>query len=352
MTDTPKPSPRIISDEPIIIDKPATEGILGSEYDDKVTAVAELIEHSFGEHAPTRLIGIFGPWGSGKNSFVRMAIHRLPRHQELEFRPTSYDNETEVAAALFRACLEQLSVEAKGLERLWVKARLWWHNTGLRHGMVNLIGQLLVLGARVMVLVVLPALVSLVVLSGELRTVVASAIALLGGSTIIGERIKKAMEPGLNIDASEFLRQIRAGSTTSELDAYVQEFRWIATLARSNRNPFVIVIDRIDVGLPLQGALILETLRTFHARDIPCAFVFLAEDATSLRTAVRMRFINELCGDDTGGLTEGLLRMADAYLDRLFIRFDLAGPTAAEHRQALESLSDKTGTSSVKEPAD
>jgi hypothetical protein len=283
---------------------------------------------------------------------VDLAIQKLPRYQELEFRPTSYDNETEVAAALFKACLEQLRVEATGLERLGVKARIWWHNTRLQHGLVNLIGQLLILGARVIILVVLPALASLLLLSGELRTVVASAIALLGGSTIIGERIKKAMEPGLNIDANEFMREIRAGAPTSELETYVQEFKWIATLARSNRNPFVIIVDHIDVRLPFQTALILETLRMFDARDVPCAFVVIAEDIASLRTAVRMRFVNELSGDDTGGLTDGLLRMADTYLDLLLARFDLTRPTAAEVKQAFESLSDKTSVSSNKEPAD
>ena len=60
MTETPKPPPMIISDQP------TTEKVL-PEFDEKATAVAEVVERSFEENATRRVIGVFGPWGSGKN---------------------------------------------------------------------------------------------------------------------------------------------------------------------------------------------------------------------------------------------------------------------------------------------
>lgn len=332
MTRTPPNSVTLKADEP------TAQGAWVAERQEKASAIAELIKLSFDRRAKTRVIGIFGPWGAGKTSLVRTAVHELPRHQELEFHPSFYEDETAVAVALFRSSLAQIQVAATGLKRLHIKLRLWWHNTRLRRGALSLARQLAYLAARVLILVVLPAAASLLLLPEALQNAVASIVALLGGSALVGERIKRAMEPGLNLNPDDFLKRVSTPSDTNALETYVEEFRWIATLARSTQNPLVVIVDPIDVGLPLQTAYILETLRLFDAAKAPCAFVILADDVSALRSAVRTRFLNQFHRDDVEGLTQDLIVMADGYFGRVLVPFHLSKPTADQLRQFWQNL--------------
>lgn len=328
-------------------DLPHQEGGFFAERREKASAIAELIALSFDERAKTRVIGIFGPRGVGKTSLVMTAVRELPRHQELVFHPSFYADETAVAAALFKSALVQIKVAATGLERLHIKLRLWWHNIRLRRGAFSLARQLAYLAVRVLILVVLPATASLLLLPEALQTAVASIVVLLGGSALVGERIQKAMDPGLNLDPDDFLRRISTQSDMNALETYVEEFRWIATLARSTKNPLVVIVDPIDVGLPLQTAYILETLRLFDAAKAPCAFVIMADDASALRAAVRTRFLNQLHRDGVEGLTQDLIVIADSYFDRVLAPFHLSKPTRDELLHYSQSILETTDDSPI-----
>ncbi|GAA3199436.1 hypothetical protein GCM10010532_018800 [Dactylosporangium siamense] len=59
-------------------------------------------------------VGVFGPWGSGKSSFMRMWRDRLgfaPEDRALWFDPWKYDQKVEVWAALLHSLLAQIQTE-------------------------------------------------------------------------------------------------------------------------------------------------------------------------------------------------------------------------------------------------
>ncbi|GAA2642423.1 hypothetical protein GCM10010399_90450 [Dactylosporangium fulvum] len=59
-------------------------------------------------------VGVFGPWGSGKSSFMRMWQDQLafaPENRALWFNPWKYDQKVEVWAALLQSLLAELATE-------------------------------------------------------------------------------------------------------------------------------------------------------------------------------------------------------------------------------------------------
>lgn len=160
---------------------------------------------------------------------------------------------------------------------------------------------------------------------------------LLGGSAVILELLKQAFKPGLNLDPDKFVRRVQIESKTNVVDRYVEEFKRIANLARSNQNPLIVLVDPIGDGLPLQTAMLIETLRLFSTTDMHCCFVIISDDLTSLRTAIRARFINQININSDQETLENLKKMADTYLNNTVIFYELP-PPPAEMSQYLEGL--------------
>lgn len=286
--------------------------------------IAEIIKRSFEEGYVKRIIGIIGPVGIGKTSLFKFAVHHLPKWQEMQFHPTFYENETEIAAAFVRSALNQIQIEASGLSRLRVKVQLWWHNLNLSGGMVDLFKQVYILVLRLIVFVGIPIVLISFIPIEVLDTVKLEIVAALGGSVVFLYLLRQAFKPGLNLDPDRFIRRIQMTATTNSVEDYVNEFRWIANLARSIEKPLVILVDPIDDGLPYQTALLLETLRLFSTIDMPCCFVFISDDLTSLRTVVRARFTSQMDINSDKETLENLKKMADVYLRKNITLFELA----------------------------
>jgi hypothetical protein len=59
-------------------------------------------------------VGVFGPWGSGKSSFLRMwqdLLKRAPQDRTVWFNPWKYDQRVEVWAALLQSLLAEVAIE-------------------------------------------------------------------------------------------------------------------------------------------------------------------------------------------------------------------------------------------------
>jgi hypothetical protein len=286
------------------------------KFNNAVSIVAGFIQQRLSQISTGSIIGIYGSWGSGKTFFAHKVAHTLSNCQLIWFHPTAYKDEGEVAAAFFESALKQIQVDPTGFKRMKIKAQIQWHNQNLPGGLDDLWKQILMIVLRLTVFIGGPVLILSLLSSGNLSDLGATVGALLGGTAIIVEQIQKALEPGLNFDSSKFVRRIQARTGDNALEQYVKEFQWIAGLAISNHNPLVVMVDQIDDGLPTQTALILESLRLFGTGRVPCAFVIIA-DKIAVRTAVQIRFLNQVPNDVSETLQASLIQMADDYLDRI-----------------------------------
>lgn len=303
-------SPSTIS---ILNDAPITEDSLDGFFSTAST-VAGFIQQSLSQRFIGPIIGIYG--GSSKTSFAHIVSEKLSKCQPIWFHPTSYNDESQVAAAFFESALRQIQVEVTGFKRVKIKAQIRWHNLNLPGGINDLLKQILAMAIRLTIFIGGPVLILSLLSSGNLGGLGATIGTLLGGTAIIVERIQKAVEPGLNFDSSKFVRRVQAKTGDNALEQYVKEFQWITGLARSSDNPLVVMVDAIDDGLPMQTALILETLRLFGTGHVPCVFVIMA-DKMALQTAAQIRFLNQVQNDVSETMQENLIKMADAYLNRI-----------------------------------
>lgn len=335
-----------MSDQPLIKtfvpDQPLTKDFLS--FEPVAIKISDFIQKSLKTENLGAIAGIFGSFGSGKSSLLHLTAHKLSNCQPIWFRPTFYSTENEVAAAFFESALRQIQVEAKGIGRIKVKARILWHNLNLPGGAKELIKLVLEVGLRLSIFV--GGFIALqLLLSGRLANIGSAILALFGSAAIVIEQIQKALDPGLKLDPAKFTRRIKATSASSSIEDYVKEFQWITRLARSHGNPLVIFVDPLDDGLPLQIAMILETLRVFSSGNAPCVFVVTADKAL-LRTAVHTRFLNQLSSCTTQSSQDNLLKMADSYLDsiiRVSFEMPLPSPELLKeyfHRLTLSSSED------------
>jgi hypothetical protein len=308
-----------------------TDHIIGNgKFHKYADEIAQFIKQSFETPGFGPVVGIFGPWGSGKTSLFHLAARQLPNWQDMEFHPTHYDTEGEVAAAFFEAALRHIQVEAKGTERIKVKWQIWRHGLKLKGGFIDLGRQLLNLGLRLIMYVVLPAVIFRIPLPESWEGIGTTIVAALGGALLIQERAKEALKPGLNLNEISFTKRVGEASATSSIDTYVREFKWIANLARSMQNPLIVMVDPIDAGLPFQTTLIIETLRLFGTGRVPCAFVIFSDDIETLQTVIRVRFLSQQGNTSDEALQEHLLKMADKYFRSVVDPFELEVPSAEE----------------------
>jgi hypothetical protein len=290
----------------------------GSDFYAYSSAIADFINQSLESkfQAVGPILGVFGSFGSGKTSLMTMVAQKLTKCQPIWFRPTFYESEPQVAAAFFESALKQIQVEATGLKRIRIKSLIRWHNLALPGGGKDILNQVIKLFMRLLLFVAIPVVIVNLLSVGNLTTVGTTIVSILGSTAIAAEYVQKALEPGLNLDAEKFVKRVKVESITNILEEYVKEFHWVARLARSSGSPLVVIVDAIDDGLPIQAALILETLRLFGTEQVPCAFVVTA-DREALYTAVQLRFLNQTGNASDTTLKESITKMANSYLERI-----------------------------------
>ncbi|WP_424862734.1 KAP family P-loop NTPase fold protein [Streptomyces sp. MMS24-I29] len=208
-------------------------------------------------------VGVFGSWGTGKSSFLRLWEQRFATEdvRTIWFNPWKYDQKVEVWAALLHTILAELEKEEKLRDkaRRLAKAATWL----------------------------------------SVRAGLGAATALGTGGVIKGEAVDQMLQD-ISARDSEQYRQINRFE--SDFAAAVKEF--VSTDGR-----LVVFVDDLDRCTPESAMTVLESLKLFLA-ETRCVFV-LALDLDVLAAVATNKFGDALKGAPSE-VVSGM-----AYLDKI-----------------------------------
>jgi hypothetical protein len=115
-------------------------------------------------------IGVYGEWGSGKTSFLKMVDRHLRDRviYPIWFNAWKYNKEDDLWSALIQTILDQVRVVGPRYRRPWVKARIWLDSFDLWSGSWELTRKLAALVFRLLLLALALLLVVSVTARGKL----------------------------------------------------------------------------------------------------------------------------------------------------------------------------------------
>ncbi|MFH9005833.1 P-loop NTPase fold protein [Streptomyces afghaniensis] len=202
----------------------------------------EVLAEAVGAARPLPLtVGVFGPWGSGKSSFMHMWQELLgPDARTVWVNPWKYDQKQEVWAAVITSVLAEIKQDERARDKA---ARL----------------------AR-----------SLAWLS--LRGVLSSGAPLVTGGLLGKEEAQQALDRLADSDA-EFHRHV---------NAFEQDFADAVNDYLDGTERLVVFIDDLDRCTPEAAVTVLESLKLFTG-DSRCVFV-LAMDYDLLAAVAAKKF--------------------------------------------------------------
>lgn len=241
-------------------------------------AVAAMIRSSVDEPLS---IGVFGDWGSGKTSLVKLIADSL-RHGDsseqyvfIEFNAWLYQGFDDAKMALLRRVSDELLVIAKDSESLLRKVRAFIKRVNYLR--VVKLGLSTIGGALVGGAVGGP----MGALAGLLRGVAnlnPKEMVDGGGKTI--EQIEKVGD-----DAKQCIAEESEKSLPQELDELRKSFGEI--LGEANKR-IIVLVDDLDRCLPETAVSTLEAMRLllFTSRSV----FIIAADENAIKNAVRLRY--------------------------------------------------------------
>jgi hypothetical protein len=136
-----------------VVDNPTAFDLLG--YDGFARAIAGRVVRLQPDETPLT-IGVFGEWGSGKTSFLKMVDAALAeaRLRPIWFHAWKYDQEDNLWSALIQTVIGQGTIHATWHRRLWAKLRIRLHAFRPFAGSVEVTRGLIALLARLSLIAV------------------------------------------------------------------------------------------------------------------------------------------------------------------------------------------------------
>ncbi|MCB9077914.1 MAG: SUMF1/EgtB/PvdO family nonheme iron enzyme [Anaerolineaceae bacterium] len=270
---TPDP-PRLLS---ILSDQPAAEDRLN--FDPYAKTLAEIIADP-GTHTPLT-IGIFGGWGQGKTSLMRMIERRLATTVQTElpvqsvwFNAWLYSQQP----ALWRALISRVLKGVRLFETLddAAKAEL----DRLEHRLYG-VGESLLSGH-----LTLPA--------GALPHLDSVALPPLLGLELLRRQADRAGKDDISRKLKTVVADLEAGEALTRrdqiaaLDDFRREFERISEQHIANHGRLAVFVDDLDRCLPDKAVEVLEAVKLFL--DVPgCVFILgVARDV--IEEGIRVRY--------------------------------------------------------------
>ena len=289
-------------------DTPTTNDLLG--YKRFTAPIVRRIINATGKSTPLT-IGIYGEWGSGKTSFLKMIDEAL-REQGINpiwFNAWKYDQEDNLWSALIQTILDQATVSGKWYRRIWIKLQIWRDSLDLRSGSWEIAKGLFSGGMRILI-VGLGLLFIFGWSSSEISAflnqvfsqwfsanpltltflqtnVIKTIVAIIAFFAAKPDEWLKLFDTKLRIDFSKLKRSKSYSAHIAFLDEFSDEFRRIIKLV-GNGKPLVVVIDDLDRCLPEKAIQVLEAIKLFL--DVEGCVFLLAVDRDVVEKAIAVKY--------------------------------------------------------------
>ena len=378
-----------------LIDAPTDDDLL--KFEPTVQALAKSILETIGpEASPAQsrgyglTIGVYGEWGSGKTSFLKMVeknikslylremlaqkIRQQAKGQPLNdrevrrqverkleqmskkerkkleeegitpvwFEAWRYNREENLWAALLQTILNRISDQSTWYRRVRAKTRIWWKNLRFRDGTWGILKQLLLFVLRLLLIAgSIYALFSLyAVMTGQSLLSLIQHDQIPSGLTPVNIIIAifilaLAADPfkwidfltgEISFDFSKFESKPKFVEHIAFVDEFTEEFR--QTIHLLAPKPLVVIIDDLDRCLPEKAIQVLEAIKVFLDFD-RCVFL-LALDRKMVERYVAFKYKDMMELDEKRFLfvQRGVFFYED-YLDKI-IQMSIAVPHMGE----------------------
>ena len=140
--------------QPFFTDRPTTDDLF--EYSIYVDALVDIVTQLQTKDRPF-VVGVYGPWGSGKTSLMRMIEDKLKKEHEypvIWFNAWKYDKEDELWAAFLQTILSHLKLSGNLPRRMLNRFVLWWHLIDWQGGFTGILFQLVPSMFKVLVVLI------------------------------------------------------------------------------------------------------------------------------------------------------------------------------------------------------
>ena len=276
------------------IDIPTDVDLLG--YEKYSNAIASVIKNSSVKNTPLT-IGIFGSWGSGKSSFLKLiekGLNSDPNKKEyisFTFNAWKYEEEDYILAALVQLLLDQVCTIPNIWDRFWVNVRLWFRKFLWKSG----INKLIILILKAIGFILFLIFVSIALNTSTLFpqdffkkniyfTIAGIVLFLI---QLRPEIFEKILSIKFNFKISELIKEDNHIDHISFMDKFRDEIQNIITII-SPKKPIVIYIDDLDRCMPTKTIYILEIIKKFL--DIEGLVFVISADSAIIEKLVDVKY--------------------------------------------------------------
>lgn len=231
-------------------------------------------------------IGIFGEWGSGKTTFLRMLAKRLEgdKVSTVFLNAWRFNQEEE----LWKSLLQELLISAPSrrniIGRAYIKIKIWFHSIDFKRGSWEIIKKIIIPFLKTSIVLLLFALALKIEFAVSIARFIYPSLnkdkidllakALLGfsGFLVLGPtKVVKLFQPKLNLEIKKFLKHNFSDMKTNFLSSFRSQFQWLIDSVY-NGKPLIIFIDDLDRCRPEKAIEILEAIKLFLDVD-RCVFI-------------------------------------------------------------------------------
>jgi Cdc6-like AAA superfamily ATPase len=310
--------------EGLLADQPTRKDALG--YYRLAQSVAKHIISLRADETPLT-IGVYGPWGSGKTSFLSMVTEHLEISgaAPIWFHAWRYDQEEHLWAALLQTVLTKAPIDGGLWRRAAVRLGIWKDTINFGRGLLL---NLKIFGPILRIVFVMLVIAFAMVW----KTPIESAISVLpkgiefspfwtkltlGVLAFIAARpdqLLKLFDTRLGLDLNAFRRNRTFREHIAFLDEFQDEFQRI-TKRISPARPLVIIIDDLDRCLPEKAIGVLEAVKQFL--DVPNSVFLIALDPQIIERAILAKYKDTLNSDEADTQTGSLALLSAAYIDKI-----------------------------------
>jgi hypothetical protein len=273
----------------LLDDRPSQKDFL--DFHAYCQTLRDLLLHS-GTTTPLT-IGIFGRWGTGKTTLMRMLENTLKSEGVVSvwFNAWQYGKEEELWAAFLQSILNKLKADLRQLERLKFNTNLLWNRIDWDNALENALKYTL----RILI-VIIPIAITWP-LSRRIQQEAYNAILrILGGTLSVGlgfwvfvKPLAEAIRKNINLDISTFWKTSNYQKHIAFLDEFREHFADIVqSLPSKEEKRLVVFIDDLDRCSPDKTLQILDAIKLFV--DIQGCVYILGLDQDIVQKAVSIKY--------------------------------------------------------------